>query len=187
MTLMIAGILLWALAHMMPSLSPALKQKAITSMGANAYKITFALTVVGALVLIVLGWRSAVPMPVYVAPESLKLLAIALMVLAFLLFGASMYPTRIKRVVRHPQLSGLIVWAVAHLLLNGDSRSVLLFGGLGVWAILEIILLNRRDGDWIKIDPPAWFREIRGAIISLVILTVVIYAHPYIAGVPVSY
>ena len=78
MTLMITGILLWALAHMMPSLSPALKQKAITSMGANAYKITFALTVVGALVLIVLGWRSAVPMPVYVAPESLKLLAIVL-------------------------------------------------------------------------------------------------------------
>ena len=29
-------------------------------------------------------------------------------------------------------------------------RSILLFGGLLIWAVLEIVFLNRRDGAWKK-------------------------------------
>jgi hypothetical protein len=74
---------------------------------------------------------------------------------------------------------------MAHLLLNGDSRSVLLFGWLGVWAVLEIFFINKREGVWVKPDAPAWSREIKGVVISLVVLAVVVFLHPYIAGVPV--
>ena len=183
---MITGLLLWSLVHLMPSLSPGLRKKLITSLGEKGYKITFALLILVALGLIVLGWRTSLPTHIYELPESVGLIALLLMVLAFLLFGAAQYPTRIKRFIRHPQLTAVVVWSIAHLLLNGDSRSVLLFGWLGIWALLEIMLINRREGEWIKVVPPSWGREARGVVISLIIFAVVIFVHPYLAGVPVS-
>ncbi|MDX2476612.1 MAG: NnrU family protein, partial [Gammaproteobacteria bacterium] len=63
----------------------------------------------------------------------------------------------------------IIVWSIAHILLNGDSRSIILFGSMGLWAALEIIVINRRSGKLEKAAPPAWPREIKGLVISLVI------------------
>ena len=108
-----------------------------------------------------------------------------LVLIAFVLFGSAQYQTRIKRLIRHPMLTGVVVWACAHLMLNGDSRSVLLFGGLGLWAILEIVFINRRDRDWVKPPSPNWLQEFKGLAISLVIFVVVVMLHPYIAGVPI--
>lgn len=105
-----------------------------------------------------------------------------LMVLAFILFGAAHHVTRIKQVFRHPQLASIIAWSFAHLLINGDSRSIVLFGGMGIWAILEIFAINRRDSVWQKSDIPTWPVEIKGIAISLVIFVVAALAHPYIAG-----
>ena len=64
----------------------------------------------------------------------------------------------------------------------GDSRSVLLFGGMGLWAILEIIFINRREGEWVKQPVPGWAREIRGLAISLVVFIVIVMLRPYIAA-----
>ena len=109
-----------------------------------------------------------------------------LVLIAFILFGASNYPTRIKQFIRHPQLTGVAVWAFAHLVLNGDSRSVLLFGTMGLWAILEIVFINRREGKWVKQPSPSWAREIRGLAISLVVFVVVVMLHPYMTGVSIG-
>ena len=76
------------------------------------------------------------------APIVAKPVAVVLLVVGFLLFGAEKHPSRINSWVRHPQLSGLLVWSIAHLLVNGDSHSVALFGAMGVWAILEIIFIS---------------------------------------------
>jgi uncharacterized membrane protein len=65
---------------------------------------------------------------------------------AFVLFFSSQFSTYAKRVLRHPQMAGTLLWAAAHLLTNGDSRSLALFGGMAIWALLEIVLCNRRDG-----------------------------------------
>ena len=117
--------------------------------------------------------------------QSNGMLGMLLVVIAFILMGASNYPTRIKQYIRHPQLTGVIVWAFAHLMLNGDSRSVLLFGGMALWAVLEIVFINRREGEWTKTHVPGWGREVRGLVISLVVVVVVVMLHPYIAGVPI--
>ena len=184
---MIVGLLLWSLVHLLPSLSMDLKRQLIAAvLGQKGYKAAFTMLIIAALVLIVLGWRSTEPAHIYMLPEAVRQVAMPLMVIAFLLFGAAHYPTRIKQFIRHPQLTGVIVWSIAHLLLNGDSRSVLLFGWLGIWALLEILLINRRQGDWIKSVPPSWGREARGIVISLVIFTALVFVHPYIAGVPVG-
>ena len=185
MKLLIAGLTVWSLVHLVPSMAIPLKQKLTGLLGENGYKLTFTALILISLALIVFGWRSSVPTTLYVLPAATRSISFLLILIAFILFGASNYATRIKLFIRHPQLTGVVLWASAHLLLNGDSRSLLLFGWLGIWAILEIILINRREGEWVKPTPPGWAREIRGLVISLVVLVVFAVAHPYFTGFPI--
>lgn len=185
MEFMVTGLMLWSVVHLFPVLAPGLRQFLVGRMGEKGYKGLFALLIVLSVVLIVYGWRHVIPTHAYLLPPAFKHVAMFLIVVAFILMGAAQYPTRIKRIVRHPQLTGVMTWAVAHLLLNGDSRSILLFGWLGVWALLEIILINRREGAWVKPESPTWGREFRGVAITVVVIVVVVFIHPYIAGVPV--
>ena len=186
MEMMIAGLLLWSAVHFVPSLAQPLKKRWIGAMGESGYKLAFAAMVIVALLLIIFGWRQALPTHVYVLPLAVKHLSMLLMVFAFVLFGAAKHPTRIKRYVRHPQLASVIVWATAHLLVNGDSRSIVLFGGMAVWATLEMIFINRRYGVWVKPPAPGWPEEFKGLAISAVMLVFVVIGHPYIAGVSIK-
>ncbi len=185
MILLIAGLGMWLGMHLIPSTAPGVRQGMIDKLGFNAYRGVFSLVVLSALALIVVGWRSSQPTSVYLPPEGLRLPALALMVIAFLCLGASQRATRIGRVIRHPQLTGLLIWSISHLMTNGDSRSLLLFGALGIWALLEIILISRREGAWKKPQAPAWAVEILGIAITLVVMAIVVWAHPWIAGIPV--
>lgn len=185
MGLLISGLVLWSVVHLIPGLAQPLKQTLTVKLGENGYKGIFTLLMIAALALIVFGWRSITPTFLYQLPVYVTHSAKLLVLFAFILFGASNYPTRIKNIIRHPQLTGVMVWAIAHLLMNGDNRSVLLFAWMGVWALLEIIVINRREGEWVKLDPPPVSREIRGLVISLVVFAVVSMIHPYIAGVSI--
>ena len=185
MRLLIAGLLIWYLVHFTPSLAAPLRHKLITQLGEKGYKLLFAVLMFASLALIIFGWRSTVSSHLYQLPGFTRHIGMLLVLIAFILFGASNYPTRIKQFIRHPQLTAVIVWAFAHLMLNGDSRSILLFGGMGLWAILEIIFINRRDGEWVKPPVAGWAREIRGLAISLVVVVVVVMLHPYMTGVAI--
>lgn len=183
MSLLIAGVTIWVVAHLMPAVAPSFRQSLIERTNENAYRGLFSLVILGSVVLIVLGWRSTPEQFIYVLPPDVRLVAFILICLAFVLIGAAQYPTRIKHFIRHPMLAGVFVWAAAHLLVNGTVRAMVLFGTLGVWALLEIILINRRDGDYTKPDAPGFGRELRGFSISVVVILVVLFLHPYFAGV----
>ena len=86
--------------------------------------------------------------------------------MGFILFFAAYPPTNVKRLLRHPQLTGVALWGVGHLLANGESRSIVLFGGLTLWAIAEIVVINRRDGARDKPAPvPAKTPRLRCALL----------------------
>ncbi|MGB5440077.1 MAG: NnrU family protein, partial [Gammaproteobacteria bacterium] len=162
MSMLATGLLIWVVVHLFPSLLPKQRQKLISSIGDKAYQGIFALCILAGLLLMVFGWRSAIPTPVYTPLAELREPAMLLVVIAFVLLVAASFPsTRIKRVIRHPQLSGVLLWAIAHLLLNGDSRSLLLFPVLGVWSLVSMLTINRRDGIWIKPGKPdGWSQDI---------------------------
>ncbi len=183
MEILILGLMLWSLVHFIPSVAQPVKKGWISMLGEIGYKISFAVLILCSLALIVYGWRHTIPTHIYALPIIVKPIAVILMVFAFVLFGAAKYPTRIKNYIHHPQLTSIIVWSVAHLLANGDNRSFVLFGWMGTWAILEIIFINRREGEWVKRPLPRWSQEFKGLAISLVIFIVAAAAHPYIAGV----
>ena len=109
MGLMIAGLLIWSLVHFIPSLAAPLKQKLTTQLGEKVYKLLFTVLMFTALALIIFGWRSTTPSYLYKLPEFTRHIAMLLVLIAFILMGASNYPTRIKQFIRHPQLTGCLL------------------------------------------------------------------------------
>jgi len=183
MLLLILGLLLWSGVHMLPSLGRPVRTKMIAAVGENPYKGVFSLLIVGSIVLMVFGWRGAEPSLVYAPPGWGRVAALGLMLLAMILFFAARTPTNLKRLLRHPQLTGVLLWSIAHLLANGDSRSVVLFGGIGLWAVAEMLFVNQRDGAWVKPEPLPVKGDIMTGIIGVIVFAGLIYAHPYLSGV----
>ena len=100
-----------------------------------------------------------------------------------MLFVASKARTNYRRLVRHPQMMSVILWSVAHLLVSGDSRSVLLFGGLGAWAIFEIVLCNKRDGAWRKPDVVPFSADMIVVVIAGAAFGALFFLHRSLFGV----
>lgn len=146
MAMLLTGIALWCVVHSFPAVAPGRRAALQQKLGEQAYKGIYSLIILGSLLLIVFGWKSAVPTAVYAPPLGPGILVSVLVLIGLILFFASKMSGHLKRLLRHPQMIGTIFWASAHLLSNGDSRSVALFGAFGVWALFEIVMINRREG-----------------------------------------
>ena len=177
MSLLIAGLLLFTIVHLVPAASPAARGREAP------YRGLFSIVIVAALVLIVFGWKAATPTPVYAPPVGGGPAISALVFAAFVLFVTSKARSNYRRFVRHPQMIAVILWSVAHLLVNGDSRSVLLFGGLGIWAVFEIVLCNRRDGEWRKPNVVPFSADLIVAVIAAAAFGAVFFLHKALFGV----
>lgn len=182
---LVVGVLLWSGMHLLPSAGRPLRDRCIARLGEQPYKGVFSLALVAAIVLMVVGWRSAPFTSVYVPPAWGRSAALVLVFLALVLFAASAMESNIKRFVRHPQLSGVVVWALAHLLSNGDARSLVLFGGFGAWALVEIGLIGRREGPWERPGPQPLTAELKPLGGALVVYLALLVAHPYLFGATV--
>lgn len=142
---LILGVALWAGAHLFKRLAPARR----AAMGEGG-KGAVALALLASIVLMVLGYRWADYIHVWTPPAFLTHINNLLMLLAVYLFAASILKTRITRVIRHPQLTAVKTWAVAHLLVKGSVAGIILFGGLLAWAVVAVILINRAQREWQK-------------------------------------
>jgi len=181
--LIVLGLVIWSAVHLIPAAAPALKTKWVQTLGPNGYKGSFSLLIIIAVVLMVMGWRHSLPIWLYTLSDTIDRTTIGIMAFAAVLFVAAKLPTRIKRIIRHPQLTGVALWALAHLLANGDSRSVTLFGGLLLWSIVEITLINRREGPWIKPPASALIYDLIVLALGAVLFSGLIFVHPYLSGV----
>lgn len=183
MTWLVMGLLLWVGLHFVPSLGRGLRGALIERLGEKRYRGLFTVGVILSIVLMVVGWRSAAQWSVYEPPLWGRPVGMLLILIGFLLFGFAKAKTNVKQFLRHPQLMGLVAWAVGHLLANGDNLSLVLFGGLGLWALIEMPLISGREGAWQKPDPVPVSAEIKPIVIGVVIFVVFLVAHPYLFGV----
>jgi uncharacterized membrane protein len=138
MLLILLGLILWSGLHFWKRISPASRD----SFGTKGRMIVAVGSVLG-IALMVIGYRSADGAFFWGRSPAMTGINNLLMIFAFYLFAASGAKTRITKWVRNPQLTAVKVWAIAHLLVNGDTPSFLLFGGLFAWALAEVIVLNR--------------------------------------------
>ncbi|RKF16014.1 hypothetical protein D6850_00090 [Roseovarius spongiae] len=177
--LLILGVALWAAAHLFKRLAPAARE----SMG-DAGRGAVALAVLGSVALMVIGYRMADGAYFWGRTPAMVGLNNLLMLLSVYLFAVAGAKTALARRMRHPMLGAVKVWALAHLLVNGDTPSFILFGGLLAWAVAEVILINRAQPHWTPPPPASKRKEIIVLIAAIVVYLAIAAAH-YALGYPV--
>ena len=188
MTRLVLGLLLWSIVHFFPGLAVDFRKNLINRFGENPYKGVFALLMVFALYLIISGWQSMTP----VAPEVLELIftppdwgvyaAGLLVLIGFILFLAPYPPNNFRRIMRHPQLIGVVSFGVGHLFAVGTARAIALFAGLTIWAIIEIVLINRRDDEWVKPARVPLKKDASMVLFSVLVYMAFLYTHHLMFG-----
>lgn len=158
MTLLILGVLLWWAAHLFKRAAP--EARANLGQRGRGY---VAIALGASLVLMVIGYRSAEFVSVYTPLPGMGHANNTLMLIAVFLFGVGGTKGTLYPKMRHPMLWGTVIWSVAHLLVNGDVASLVLFGGIGLWALVEMAIINRTP--WQR---PAAGRGIKGDAMNLV-------------------
>ncbi|SMY06071.1 NnrU family protein [Flavimaricola marinus] len=184
MTLLILGVALWWAAHLFKRLAPGPRGKL-----GDPGKGLVAVAIVLSVVLMVIGYRGAEGAVFWGRSAPLVGINNLLMVVAFYVYAVGGPAAGKPRVwlgtkMRHPQLTGFSLWAVAHLLVNGDVASFVLFGGLLIWALVEIALINSQEPAW---TPPAHGgarKEAIYVVLTLVIVTVVMLIHNWLGVQP---
>lgn len=187
MTRLVLGVLLWSFMHFLPAVDAGLRKSLIAKLGENPYKGIFALLMALSVYLMISGWKATIPELVYAAPAWGRHGTALLVLIAFVLFSAPYPANNFKRILRHPQLTGLACWGIGHLLSNGELRSIVLFGGLAAWAVVEMLLINRRDGAWTRPDPAPVKNDILLVVAGIVIYAIFLFSHQWLFGVsPIS-
>jgi len=183
MTLLVCGILVFCLVHLFPAALPSVRDRLHRKLGENPYRGLFSLVIIVSLVVIVFGWKAAVPRTIYEAPLAANIFTSLLILVGFVLFFASQFKGNIKRFIRHPQMVGTILWGIAHLLTNGDSRSVTLFGGMAIWALFEIVMINRQEGPRGDVEVAAAKFDLIAVAVGAVVFALVGHFHLKLFGV----
>ncbi|MDO5605910.1 MAG: NnrU family protein [Paracoccus sp. (in: a-proteobacteria)] len=166
MLILVLGVALWWAAHLFKRFAPAAR----ASMGDSGRA-----AVTGGLVLSVLlmiwGYRAA-PMGElwWGSSPATKGINNLLILIGFYLFAASGMKTAVAQRLRHPQLIGFSLWAFGHLLVNGDMPSLVLFGGLLVWAVVEMVVINRAQPRWSAPAGPVVPRKEVMAIVGTLVV-----------------
>ena len=122
MTLLVLGLVDFS-RHALLQHGARQRAALIARVGEGAYKGLYSLMSMAGIVLIAVGYgqyRAAGYIPVWDPPVWTRHLALLLVWLAFICFAAAYLPGRIKARLKHPMLAGVKIWALAHLLANGD-------------------------------------------------------------------
>lgn len=147
MALLILGLIVFLGSHSIRILAPDLRSGMEARLGEGPWKGLYSLVSLIGLVLLIWGYGQARPgaAVLYVPPFWMAHVTALLMVFAFVFLMISVLPAgRLKPALKHPMLAAVKVWALAHLLANGDAASVVLFGAFLAWAVVDRISVGRR-------------------------------------------
>jgi uncharacterized membrane protein len=191
LALLVLGLVIFIGAHGFVTMRPA-RAHAIAAWGEGPYKIAFSLISAVGIFLIVYGfglYRSTGWIDVWYPPVWTRHIAVALVWPAVILVVAAYIPGHIKRAAKHPMLAGIKLWALAHLIANGDLGSIVLFGSLLAWAVYARIAVKRREaieGPKPQNIPAGWRNDAVAVVIgTLAYLALGFLFHPYAIGIPV--
>jgi uncharacterized membrane protein len=187
-TLLLVGIVIFFGVHAL-TMARGLRLQLIGQLGEGGYKGAYSVLSFLGFGLIIWGfvqYRAGGYIPIWSPPPFMNHIAMALMLPAMLLLFVYLLPAgRMKVAVKHPMLTMIKVWALAHLLANGDLGSLLLFGSFLIYAVVDRIAVKRHGGDVPR--PLPWNSYDTAAIVLGIVgyLAVVYWLHPILFGVPV--
>ena len=148
MGMLIVGLILFLGVHSTRIVAEGWRSAMVRRLGAGTWKAAYSLVSLLGLVLIIWGFGLARQQPVqwWPAPFFMRHVAWLLTAVAFVLLAAAYVPrNRIKARLHHPMALGVVFWAAAHLLANGNRGHVVLFGSFLAWALLSFFSARMRD------------------------------------------
>ena len=126
MTLFILGLIIFFGAHLFTASARGAREALIGRLGAGPYKGLYSLVSIAGFVLIIMGWPKADGTVLFVSPYWMIHVVYLLMLVSLALLASAYLPKgRIAPAVKHPMLASVKIWAFAHLLVNGDVRSLI--------------------------------------------------------------
>jgi uncharacterized membrane protein len=189
LAIMVLGLAVFLGGHLFVTLRGQ-RAAMIARLGEGPYKGLFSLVVAVGLALIVYGfwqYRLAGLIPVWSPPAWTRHVTVALVWPAIIAIVAAYCRGDIARVLKHPMLVGVKLWAVAHLIANGDLGGIILFGSVLAWAVFDRISLKRRADAGGLVLPYGGRRNDIIAIVlgTLLYLALGFWFHPNVIGLPV--
>lgn len=189
MLVLVVGLIIFVAIHLLPT-TPALRNGLVERYGESTYKLAFSAVALLGLVLIVVGYGRVQGLPsknpdLWYPPLWTRHIAYSLMPISFVLLAAAYIPSRIKAVTKHPMLVAVKLWALAHLLTNGDAASLLLFGSLLAFAVYDRISLKHRASANVAVAPSGYSGDILAIAIGLAaFVAMLLWGHARLIGVP---
>ncbi|MEM1364625.1 MAG: NnrU family protein [Pseudomonadota bacterium] len=186
MGVLIVGLLLFLGVHFSRVLAPATRERIIAERGENAWKGGYTIVSLIGFGLIIWGYglaRDASEL-YWVAPDGLRPVVWLVMLVSFVLVISSNGPrSHIRAAVRHPMTVGVLLWAGAHLAINGDTVAILLFGTFLIWAVVLAFASYRRPVP-ADLPAPSWGADAVAVVVGggLWVLFLV-WGHLYLFGV----
>jgi uncharacterized membrane protein len=188
LAVLILGLIVFIGSHAL-TMARGARAAVVARLGEIAYKIVYSLVAILAVVLI--GWgyaqyRATGWVQIWNPPDFMRHVTVALIWPSIVCIAAAYSPGHIKRTLKHPMLVGVKLWAFAHLLANGDLGSIVLFGSILAWAVVDRISLKRRtDPGAPPIPIGGWKNDLIAVIAgTLVYLALGFVFHPLVIGVP---
>ena len=144
MLMLVTGLILFLGIHLLPTL-PGLRFALVQHWGEQRYKGAFSLVALAGLALIVGGYAAAAPGARLFQPSpSAIVLAPYAITLSFVLLAGANLRGHIRRVLKHPMLIAIAIWAAVHLLANGDTRGTVLFASILAYALVDFVSAVQR-------------------------------------------
>jgi len=181
--LYLSAIVIFFALHALP-FNRNIRNTITSQIGEKTYKIVFQLIIVATIALGVWGWNDFPNNYFYEPTTFLKQIHLAIMFPVVYLWIAAEVPNNIKRFVKHPMLTGIILWALGHILANGDLRSLLLFISFLSYSIIAIILEEKRDEPKEVIATPLVY-DFGVLVASVILYCTLVYFHDNLFGMPV--
>ncbi len=189
MLVMVIGLVVFFAIHLIPS-NTELRNGLVVRFGDTGYKAIFSVLSLIGMALIVLGFAKLQMHPgknpqLWVPPLWGRHVALALMLPAMIALVAAYVPSRIHTILKHPMLVAIKIWALAHLLANGDLAGLVLFGSFLAYAVYDRISVRRRGAlGPLGTKTGPWFNDVVVLVLGTGLYVVLLlWAHQLLIGV----
>jgi uncharacterized membrane protein len=187
MTTLVLGIILFLGVHILgwTPVRPAL----VARLGEGPWKGGFGIVALAGLGLMIWGLVMVRSNPeaiqvVYTPPSWARHATMALVLLGFVSLAISSHKGRLKKVLRNPMSIGIGLWAIGHLIANGNLHEVLFFGAFLLLAALDIVISTAQGKVPVYAVKPR--HDLISIVAGVVLFFIFLWLHPYIIGVPVT-
>ena len=187
MSLLLLGLTLFIGVHSVRIFAPGWRDAQIAARGEGMWKGLYSGVAIISFAILVYGYGLARPdaAQVFEPPEWGRSVLFVAMPVALVLFLASQFPAgHLKKRFKHPMLWGTGIWAVAHLLANGDAASVVLFAAILGWVLLDLWSAFQRpqaESGSVLVWP-----DLAALVLGFIVTAIfVMYLHRWLIGVPV--